>query len=74
MGRDPEADGLQALRRDGGDRETPLNEQKRTVQKFGSSLYLNVTGYARDTHGIDKGDELSIATYPDGIRIGFDDE
>jgi hypothetical protein len=74
MGRDPEADGLQALRRDGGSGDSPLNEQQRTVQKLGSSLYVNLTGYVRDTHGISKGDKLSVATYSDGIWIGFDDE
>lgn len=74
MGRDPEAEGLQALRRDGGDGDSPLNEQERTVQKLGSSLYVNLTGYVRDTHGISKGDQLRVATYSDGIWIGFDDE
>jgi len=74
MGRQPEADGLRALKRTASDGGSPLNEQDRSVQKLGSSLYVNITGYSRDTHDISKGDEVSVMTYPDGIWIGFNHE
>lgn len=72
MGRNPEADGLKALRRDGGDNGSPLNEQERTIQDIGGSLYLNLSAFARDCHGISKGDDVSVQTYPNGVWIGVD--
>ena len=74
MGRQPEADGLRTLKQTASDGGSPLNEQDRSIQQLGSSLYVNVTGYGRDTHDISKGDEVSVVTYADGIWIGFDDE
>jgi len=74
MGRQAEADGLRELKRFASEGGSPLNVQERTIQQLGSSLYVNLTGYGRDTHDISKGDEVRVETYSDGIWIGFDDE
>lgn len=52
--------------------DEPLNWDLRKVQQY-SGLYINLTGYGVNTGNIDKGDQLVVEVYPEGIVIPFDD-
>ena len=50
--------------------EEPLNsEDSCKVIKHGRSLYVSLTSYGQKTLSIQKGDTVSVHTYPDRIEI-----
>lgn len=46
-----------------------LNDQERQVVLINSSLYVNITAFARDVHGIAEGDTLVVKTTRGGIEL-----
>lgn len=61
--------GVRSARRERTDGGEPLNDETRTVQQRNTSLYVNVTEYGVATLDLEKGDNVTIETYRDGIWI-----
>lgn len=47
----------------------PLNNETRKAQDLNGCIYVNVTEYAGRTLGIETGDKVEVATYPDRVVI-----
>lgn len=55
-----------SARADGGE---PLNTEERSVTEHSGSLYVNLTKFGALTHGIEKGQDLDVEIYENGIWI-----
>lgn len=60
----------QKLREKMADDHEPLHRADRIVQKF-NGLYINLTDYGAMTGDVEKGDELEVHVYREGIVIPF---
>jgi len=47
----------------------PLNQQTRDAQQFHTSIYINITDYGVKTLDVEKGQEMVVETYEDGVFI-----